>query len=144
MLDKSGSMQTVEEAVVAGYNDYLGELRAQGGETRSSLTTFDTSFEHVWVGEPLEKVPGLDHCIYRPDGMTALYDAIAHTVLRTDQRLQADGRGDENVLVVVMTDGLENVRLPRGSVPATTVLSAFRASRIRSASPSTPSKARVE
>ncbi len=108
VLDKSGSMQAVEEAVVAGYNDYLGELRAQGGETRFSLTTFDTSFEHVWVGEPLEKVAELDHRVYRPDGMTALYDAIAHTVLRTDERLQADGRGDEKVLVVVLTDGLEN------------------------------------
>ena len=50
----------------------------------------------------------LDHRVYRPDGMTALYDAIAHTVLRTDQRLQAEGRGEEKVLVVVMTDGLEN------------------------------------
>ena len=108
VLDKSGSMQAVEEAVVGGYNDYLGELRSQGGETRFSLTTFDTGFEHVWVGEPLETVAELDHRVYRPDGMTALYDAIAHTVLRTEQRLQADGRGEEKVLVVVMTDGLEN------------------------------------
>ena len=108
VLDKSGSMQAVEEAVVAGYNDYLGELRGQGGETRFSLTTFDTSFEHVCVGEPLETVAELDNRVYRPDGMTALYDAIAHTVLQTDQRLQAAGLDDEKVLVVVMTDGLEN------------------------------------
>src|SRR5262245_11109778 len=40
--------------------------------------------------------------------MTALYDAIAHTVLRTDTRLQHNGRGGDKVLVVVMTDGLEN------------------------------------
>ena len=40
--------------------------------------------------------------------MTALYDAIGHTVLGTEQRLQAEGRGREKVLVVVMTDGLEN------------------------------------
>ena len=108
VLDKSGSMQAVEEAVVEGYNDYLGELRAQGGETLYSLTTFNTSFEHVCVGEPLERAPELDHRLYRPDGMTALYDAIAHTVLETDRRLQAEGRGEEKVLVVVMTDGLEN------------------------------------
>ena len=43
VLDKSGSMQAVEEAVVEGYNDYLRELREQGGETLFSLTTFDTS-----------------------------------------------------------------------------------------------------
>jgi uncharacterized protein YegL len=108
VLDKSGSMQIVEEAVVAGYNDYLRELRGQGGETRFSLTTFDTRFEHVCVGEPLDTVAELDNRVYRPDGMTALYDAIAHTVLQTERRLRADGRSDEKVLVVVMTDGLEN------------------------------------
>ena len=108
VLDKSGSMGSIEEAVVSGYNDYLGELRAQGGETLYSLTTFDTTFNHVCVGEPLDRVPELDHRLYRPDGMTALYDAIAHTVLETDRRLDAAGRGDEKVLVVVMTDGLEN------------------------------------
>ena len=52
--------------------------------------------------------PSSTTAVYRPDGMTALYDAIGHTVLQTDQRLQAEGRGDEKVLVVVMTDGLEN------------------------------------
>src|SRR5262245_31264077 len=53
VLDKSGSMHAVEEAVVEGYNDYLRELREQGGETLFSLTTFDTRFEHVCVGAPL-------------------------------------------------------------------------------------------
>jgi uncharacterized protein YegL len=108
VLDKSGSMQAVEEAVVEGYNDYLLELREQGGETFFSLTTFDTQFEHVCVGEPLATVARLDSRSYRPGGLTALYDAIGHTVLRTDQRLQAEGRGEEKALVVVMTDGFEN------------------------------------
>jgi uncharacterized protein YegL len=108
VLDKSGSMQAVEEAVVEGYNDYLSELREQGGETLFSLTTFDTRFEHVCVAEPLAAVAELDSRGYRPGGCTALYDAIGHTVLRTEQRLAAEDRGEEKVLVVVMTDGLEN------------------------------------
>ena len=58
VLDKSGSMKAVEEAVVEGYNDYLRELREQGGETFFSLTTFDTRFEHRSVGEPLATSPG--------------------------------------------------------------------------------------
>jgi Mg-chelatase subunit ChlD len=60
------------------------------------------------VAEPLANVADLDNHGYQPGGMTALYDAIAHTVLRTDTRLQRDGRGGDKVLVVVMTDGLEN------------------------------------
>jgi hypothetical protein len=108
VLDRSGSMQVVAEAVVEGYNEYLAELRSQGGETLYSLTTFNTSFDHVCVGEPLMLAPELDHRTYRPGGMTALYDAIAHTVVDTDRRLQVEGRGEEKVLVVVMTDGYEN------------------------------------
>ena len=60
VLDKSGSMQAVEEAVVDGYNEYLRELREQGGETLFALTSFDTSFNHVCVGEPLANVVGAD------------------------------------------------------------------------------------
>jgi hypothetical protein len=33
--------------------------------------------------------PEFDHRLYRPGGMTALYDAIAHTVLK--RRWLADG-----------------------------------------------------
>ena len=60
------------------------------------------------MGEPLEAVSDLDHRSYRPGGMTALYDAIGHTVLQTETRLDGENRGGEKVLVVVMTDGLEN------------------------------------
>jgi hypothetical protein len=108
VLDKSGSMEHIGEAVVEGYNEYLRELREQGGETRFSLTVFDTRFHVRCVGEPLEAVSDLDHRRYRPGGMTALFDAIGHTVLETERRLDPEGRGGEKVLVVVMTDGLEN------------------------------------
>ena len=40
--------------------------------------------------------------------MTALFDAVAHTVLETDKKLTADGQADDKVMIVVMTDGHEN------------------------------------
>jgi hypothetical protein len=40
--------------------------------------------------------------------MTALYDAIGHTVIETDRRLAQEGRAEMKVLVVVLTDGQEN------------------------------------
>jgi uncharacterized protein YegL len=125
VLDKSGSMHAVEEAVVEGYNDYLRELRDQDGETLFSLTTFDTRFEHVCIGEALANVAELSSRSYRPDGCTALYDAIAHTVLRTEQRLRAEGRDEEKVLVVVMTDGLENSSTDYNAHAITTLVRDF-------------------
>jgi uncharacterized protein YegL len=108
ILDKSGSMRAVQEAVIEGYNDYLDELRNDPAETTFSLTLFDTRFTNVYLTEPLEAIAPLDQRTYRPDGMTALYDAIGHTVIETDKRLAAEGKSQVKVLVVVMTDGLEN------------------------------------
>ena len=108
VLDKSGSMGVLRDAVIEGFNDYLAELRTEPAETSLSLTLFDTRFSKMWVGEPLDWVPPLDTFSYRPDGMTALYDAIAHTVIDTDRRLAGEGKEHVKTLVVVMTDGLEN------------------------------------
>jgi len=108
VLDQSGSMGHLTEAVVAGFDEFVHELRADDGETLFSLTTFDTRFEHVHVAVPLGDVPPLAQTGYRPGGMTALFDAVAHTVVATDRRLAENGRADEKVMVVVMTDGLEN------------------------------------
>lgn len=108
VLDRSGSMASIAESVVVGFNDYVRTLRDGSGETRLSLTLFDTAFEHVYADEALERVAPLDHVRYRPSGCTALYDAIGHTVASTDRRLGAADRAGEKVLVVVITDGLEN------------------------------------
>jgi uncharacterized protein YegL len=108
VLDQSGSMSHLAQAVVAGFDEFVEELRADNGGTLFSLTTFDTTFAHVHVGVPLTAVPSLAVSGYRPGGMTALFDAVAHTVLATDRRLAESGRSDEKVMVVVMTDGLEN------------------------------------
>jgi uncharacterized protein YegL len=108
VLDKSGSMGVLRDAVIEGFNDYLAELRTEPAETSFWLTLFDTRFSKMWVGEPLDRVPPLDAISYRPGGMTALYDAIAHTVIDTDRRLAGEGKEHVKTLVVVMTDGLEN------------------------------------
>jgi len=108
VLDKSGSMQHLAHAVVAGFDEFLDELRKDGGDTLFTLTMFDTEFHHVHVAAPLAEVPPLAQTGYRPGGMTALFDAVAHAVIDTDKRLAAEGRGDDKVMVVVMTDGHEN------------------------------------
>jgi uncharacterized protein YegL len=108
VLDESGSMHPLTPSVVGGVDDFLEELRAAAGDTYFSLTLFDTEFRQVHLATPLEHVPSLATTGYRPRGRTALLDAIAHTVISTDERLAGAGRGDEKVLVVVLTDGCEN------------------------------------
>ena len=108
VLDKSGSMEPLREAVIDAYNRFLGELGTEGEELRVSLTSFDTSFHHLYVAEPLASVPPLRYDDYQPGGMTALFDAIAHTTLETDRQLRAVAHDQAKVLVAVITDGAEN------------------------------------
>src|SRR4051794_15598623 len=104
VLDKSGSMSPLADAVRSGFGEFLDELRADGGDTLFSLTQFDTEFRHIHIAVPLAEVPPLTVGGYEPGGMTALLDAVAHCVLETDKHLASIGRGDEKVMVVVMTD----------------------------------------
>ena len=54
-------------------------------------------------GEDLATISGLDPARYQPRGTTPLYDAIGTMIYRLDRRGEA-----EDVVVVIVTDGLEN------------------------------------
>lgn len=108
VVDMSGSMGGVWDATLAGMNQYITDLQEQEGETLFSLTAFDTVFEHWHIAEPVQQVPRIGKDRYSPRGMTALYDAIANTITQTEARLRAQEREEEKVLVVIITDGLEN------------------------------------
>jgi len=102
ILDKSGSMQSVEGATIEGFNSYISKLKEDSNiDYRFSLTLFDTEVSRKYSNEKLEDVRKLDRETYRPDGGTALYDAVCETLLK----LNTEGT---KTLVVIMTDGEEN------------------------------------
>jgi len=103
--DKSGSMYNRCEATIDGYNEYITSLqRAAEGEMLLSLTQFDTSVKQVYSARPLMSLSTFSHEDYCPGGGTALYDAIGRTI----REMEPAVRKDDNVLVVIMTDGQEN------------------------------------
>lgn len=109
VLDMSGSMSGVQLPVIEGVNDYIEGLRSdEQGEVLFSLTAFDTIFEHWYVGVPLADVRPISTGNYVPRGMTALNDAIAHSILEIEKKLKKLGREDMRVLHVTITDGAEN------------------------------------
>lgn len=106
VLDKSGSMEAIREATIAGFNEFLRDQQEEGGSAAMTLTLFDTRFKTVVSALPISQVRPLDHRHYLPGGGTALYDAIAHTMRVTDDYV-AECKPDQ-VLFVIMTDGQEN------------------------------------
>ncbi len=106
VLDKSGSMECVREATISGFNEFKNDQASEDGEAFFTLTLFDTTFHTVCEGVPVREVLDLDAQKYAPGGMTALYDAIGHTMRLTDDFVAANE--PDQVLFVIMTDGAEN------------------------------------
>jgi hypothetical protein len=107
LLDRSGSMETIRSDTEGGFNAFIDQQRAQSGDTRVTLAQFDTHFDVVYAHRPIAEVPPLD---LQPRGMTALYDAVGRLITDVGADLAARPEHERpgNVVIVVLTDGLEN------------------------------------
>jgi uncharacterized protein YegL len=108
VLDRSGSMQNVRSNVISAYNEFLQEQQRQPGKALFSLVLFDTSFDQVHDLVPVGDVPELTDKTYEIRGMTALYDAIGHTVSTIDKSVANMAIAPSRVVLVIYTDGQEN------------------------------------
>ena len=106
VLDKSGSMDAIRTATIAGFNEFKNDQAREAGLALMTLTLFDTSFATVATAAPVADVLDLNPGTYAPGGMTALYDAVGHTLKLTDDYVAANH--PDQVLFVIMTDGEEN------------------------------------
>ena len=105
-------MSGLRQATIDGANAWLADQRKDGPEDLLTLVTFDAPQDPtkprvraLYDGVPLKEVVDLTFANYRPDGGTPLFDAIGSTI----SRIEADPRAaDRTVVLVVMTDGLEN------------------------------------
>jgi hypothetical protein len=107
VLDRSGSMRSIEADMKGGFDSFIRSQRALPGQCRVSLYQFDTDYEVVYEAMDVQKVPAL---VLEPRSATALYDAVALTVQRM-QTLYRETPNDQKparVILVIITDGHEN------------------------------------
>ena len=90
-----------------GVNAFVAEQAKQPGEALLTLVQFDTEYEFLHRGVPVQQVPPYELV---PRGMTALLDAVGRAINETGERLAKMKEEDRPGLVVfvVMTDGQEN------------------------------------
>ncbi len=111
LLDRSGSMQSIVEDTVGGFDAFIAEQRkvtaGAPGECRVTLAQFDDSYEEVYADRPIADVPSL---VLQPRGTTALLDSVARLINDAGARLAAmpEDQRPGTVVVGIMTDGLEN------------------------------------
>ncbi len=110
VLDRSGSMASVREDTIGGFNSFLEEQKAVSGSATLSLVQFDDRYEVLYEGRRLQDAPLLTAQTFVPRGSTALLDAVGRTIQATGVRLAAlpERERPRKVLFVVMTDGEEN------------------------------------
>jgi len=110
VLDESGSMEGIAQSAREGFNEYLQEQVKGEGQTWWTLTTFNSRAWTRFAVIPGEEVRPLGDD-YSPNGMTALYDAVGNSLIKTRAFLDSlkpdDRPGD--VIIVILTDGMENV-----------------------------------
>jgi hypothetical protein len=111
VLDRSGSMATVQADTIGGFNTFIKNQKAQAlGEMKVTLAQFDDRYDIVYSGMDIKDVPLLTSQTYVPRGMTALYDAIGKTINEVGERLSHTPEKERPSLVVfvTLTDGHEN------------------------------------
>lgn len=110
ILDRSGSMSSVKDDTIGGFNEFLKTQKAAPGEAKVSLFQFDTEYEAVYEGKNIQDAPELTIETFVPRGGTALLDAIGRTINANGARFStmSEEERPEKVVVVILTDGEEN------------------------------------
>lgn len=109
LLDESGSMSSLWDATISGFNEYVDTLRRKmkGQAVHFSALKFDTSgINKLQVGANIEDAIRLTKQNYAPNGGTPLLDAVARTIQATDE--VAGKNKATKIIVVIQTDGEEN------------------------------------
>ncbi len=97
ILDRSGSMETMEKDMEGGLKQFIKDQQAMKGRANLTLIQFNDEYEMVYDSTGICTIEDIDIV---PKGNTALLDAIGKTLDRL--------RWNNRTICVIITDGLEN------------------------------------
>lgn len=114
IVDKSGSMSDCIDNTIMGFNEQVIKINQlakefPNQEVSIGLTTFNEEVSHLFFQKNPDAVEKLTEKTYRPNGTTALLDAIGSAVQRIQKEAAiSELRTPTTVVVVIITDGHEN------------------------------------
>jgi len=110
VLDKSGSMNSIREDTIGGFNTFIEDQRKAEDDANITLIGFNQRVDEVYKSIDIKEIDLLTEKNYVPNGMTALYDAIGTAVGTMKEEIAKREEEDrpKQVIVVVITDGFEN------------------------------------
>ena len=112
ILDRTGSMESIRDDTIGGFNAFLNEQKQQPGKATLTLVQFDSQdpYEILHQGKTIQEVPELTRETYVPRATTPLLDAIGRGINDLEKSVGEMKEGDRpsKVVFVVITDGQEN------------------------------------
>lgn len=110
IIDQSGSMRKLTSSTIEGFNNFINEQKEVPGEASLTLCLFNTVHTVPIYFKPLAEVVELDYATYKPDGFTALLDAMGSMIDATGVKLASmpEEERPSKVIFLIITDGLEN------------------------------------
>lgn len=112
ILDRTGSMDSIRDDVIGGFNAFLAEQQSASKATTFTLVQFDSQdpYEVLHAAKPIGDVTPLTREQYVPRASTPLYDAMGRGMLDLESQIarQSEDERPSKVILVVVTDGAEN------------------------------------
>ena len=88
LLDETGSMESIKDDTIGGFNSYLSTLKSSATPIDFTLIKFDSRrIEKVCVAVPVGEVKELDATTYNPGASTPLIDAAYKTIKAVEKSL---------------------------------------------------------
>lgn len=110
IVDRSGSMYSIADDAIGGFNAFLAAQQDVPGEAKLSLILFSNDYQIVHDAIDIKQVEPLTRETFVTAGSTALLDAVGKTIEAVKERLTALPEDEQPVQVIfsIMTDGQEN------------------------------------
>jgi len=108
VLDRSGSMETIKNETINGFNNFVEKQKKSGINAQLTLVQFDDEYEQVYQQCPINEAPKMTTETFVPRGLTALLDAIGRTIKSTRKYQKQHNETDNKTIFVIITDGGEN------------------------------------
>ena len=110
ILDRSGSMNGLEQDTIGGFNSMLKKQRLDSSEAYVTTVLFDNRVDFLHDRLPLQQVPLMTEDDYFVRGSTALLDAVGRTIkhIANIHKYAHPDHKPEKTLFVIITDGMEN------------------------------------
>jgi hypothetical protein len=114
ILDESGSMNWHRTAIIKSFNKFIDKQKSIEDDTaRIVLVKFNRYTKFVYNLIPIAEAKHITSDDYRPDGDTALYDAINESL----GAAEVNRESNEFVHFVIFTDGQDNCsKIPKSKI----------------------------